>query len=283
MSPTNPSPIRRIRAAELLATESAQRTALPRFAAALRRAVDPAGGVSHTERAALLGVPSSRRGFLRLGGVTVAAGAVLVACGDADDAGVNRSGVTPGPSEGTIPEPQPSAALDTTLLATAGSLEALAVAAYDAVLEADWLGSADLNSVAALFRDQHAEHLDAVSAATRDAGATPYTNPNPFLAENVVDPAVAEVAALDDDDERTTATINLAIAIEDIAAQTYTSAGGLFSTPELRQAGMSIGAVEARHISVLLGALAEPQVPFAFGRTVNAVGEEALVTPTSSS
>jgi hypothetical protein len=42
---------------------------------------------------------------------------------------------------------------------------------------------------------------------------------------------------------------------------------------------MSIGAVEARHVSVLLGALQEPAAPFPFARTVNAVDEAAFITP----
>jgi hypothetical protein len=53
----------------------------------------------------------------------------------------------------------------------------------------------------------------------------------------------------------------------------------LFSAAELREAGMSIGAVEARHVSVLLGALQEPAAPFPFARTVNAVDEAAFITP----
>ena len=258
-----------------------QRDALPRFSRALRRAADPDSGTSTEEQAALLGLPHSRRGFLRLGGLSVAASAFLVSCGlgsSTDEVDITRTGPTIEPSSGTVPAPTPGPELDLTLLLTAGSLEALAIATYDTALEAGWLGSPALDEVARLFRDQHTEHLAAVSAATRSVGGTPYEEPNPFLFDNVVSPAAESIAALEPADQPL-ATLNLAYTLEDVAAQTYTSAGGLFSAAELREAGMSIGAVEARHVSVLLGALQEPAAPFPFARTVNAVDEAAFITP----
>jgi len=263
---------------QLRAADTEQRGALPRFVRALRRSSDPDSNTSAAEQGALLGVPHSRRGFLRLGGITVAASAVLVACGSPDsDTTIIRTGPTPGESSATPPRLEPSTELSTTLLLTAGSIEALAIAAYDAALSNNWLGDTTLNSVARLFRDQHAEHLDAVSAATRQLGETPYTDPNPFLFDNVVAPAVDSITALEPEDQQL-ATLELAYTLEDVAAQTYTSAGGLFNSAELRQAGMSIGAVEARHVSVLLSVLGEPAAPFAFGRTINAVDEDAFIT-----
>jgi hypothetical protein len=263
---------------QLRTARTEQREAMPRFTRALRRATDPDSDTLAAEQAALLGVPHSRRGFLRLGGITVAASAVLVACGSSESGTeITRTGPTPKPSSATIPSLEPSDDLNVTLLLTAGSLEALAIATYQAALDGNWLRSATLNEVARLFRDQHQEHLDTVSAATRALGETPYTEPNPFLFDNVVGPAAESIAALESQDQQL-ATLELAYTLEDVAAQTYTSAGGLFSTSELRQAGMSIGAVEARHISVILSALEEPAVPFAFGRTVNAVDEAAFIT-----
>ena len=258
-----------------------QRDALPRFSRALRRAADPDSGTSAEEQAALLGLPHSRRGFLRLGGLTVAASAFLVSCGlgsSTEEVNITRTGPTLAPSSNTVPAPTPGPELDLTLLLTAGSLEALAIATYDAAIEAGWLGSPALDDVARLFRDQHTEHLGAVSDATRSVGGTPYEEPNPFLYENVVRPAAEKIAGLEPADQ-TLEAMNLAYTLEDVAAQTYTSAGGLFSSAQLRQAGMSIGAVEARHISVILSALEEPAAPFPFARTVNAVDEAAFITP----
>jgi hypothetical protein len=263
---------------QMRAADAEQRGALPRFARALRRTSDPDSGTPAAEQGALLGVPHSRRGFLRLGGLTVAASAVLVACGSSDsETGLIRTGTMPGESTATPPKLEPSAELNTTLLLTASSLEALAIAAYEAALENNWLDDSTLNSVARLFRDQHSEHLALVVSATEALGVTPYTEPNPFLFDNVVAPAVDSITALEPEDQQL-ATMELAYTLEDVAAQTYTSAGGLFDSAELRQAGMSIGAVEARHVSVLLSALGEPAAPFAFGRTINAVDEDAFIT-----
>jgi hypothetical protein len=263
---------------QLRAADAEQRGALARFSRSVRRSSDPGSKTATVDQAALLGVPHSRRGFLRLGGITVAASAVLVACGSpGSDEAVIRTGTMPDESTATPPTQEPSAEFNVTLLLTAGSLEALAIAAYDAALSNNWLGDSTLNSVARLFRDQHTEHLEVVSAATRSLGETPYTEPNPFLFDNVVAPAVDSITALEPEDQQL-ATLELAYTLEDVAAQTYTSAGGLFDSAELRQAGMSIGAVEARHLSVLLSVLGEPAAPFAFGRTINAVDEEAFIT-----
>ena len=266
---------------QLRSAAAEQRAALPRFAAGLRRATDPGSNTPIAEQAELLGVPHSRRGFLRIGGLSVAASAFLVSCGlgsGTSEPQVNRTGEEPPPSDAKVPEPEIGAELDTTLLLTASSLEALAVFTYDTALENNWLGTDPaLISVAELFRDQHTEHGDVVQAATRSLGATPWTEPNPFLLDNVIGPAAATIGELEPE-AQPLAVLNLAYQLEDIAAQTYTSAGGLFSSAELRSAGMSIGAVEARHVSVILTALEEPGAPFPFGRTAGAVEEAALIT-----
>jgi hypothetical protein len=263
---------------QLRAAEDEQRAALPRFANALRRAFDPDGGASTGERASLLGMPSSRRGFFRIGGLTVAASAVLVACAsDAEEPGIAKTGPSIPESTAKTPGLQPSADLDSTLLLTAGSLEALAVEVYSQVIDNGWIEAAALVEAANLFRDQHAQHLETISGAARGIGATPYTEPNPYLLENVVQPAVTAAESAGDD-ERVASVLELAYTLENVAAQTYTLAGGLFTTPDLRQAGMSIGAVEARHVAVLLGALEEPQAPFAFGRTAAAAPEPSFIT-----
>lgn len=263
---------------QLRLANSEQREALPLFRRALRRSSDPEAGVDPREQAALLGVPHSRRGFLRLGGVTVAASAVLVACGSDDTTvSVTRTGDAITKSTAEPPSLEPGAELDVTLLLTASSIESLAIAAYDDVLANGWLGDAALNQAAELFRDQHIEHREVIDAAVRGLGETPYNEPNPFLLDNVVAPAAAEIAALEPGDQQLEA-LELALQLEDVAAQTYTSAGGLFTSPDLRQAGMSIGAVEARHVAVILGVLEYPQAPFAFGRTTGAVAEDAFIT-----
>lgn len=262
---------------QLRQADAEQRAALPRFGAALRRAFDPTSTTSRTERAELVGFTADRRGFLRIGGMTVAASAILVACGSGPGEDVAQTGGTLA-EELTPLEPEIGRELDVDLLLTATSLEALAVAAYGTVLDEGLLTDSTLTSVATLFRDQHTEHQDVLAQTTRDLGETPYTDPNPYLSVNVLEPAVAGLASLEGD-ELTTAVLDLAYLLENTAAQTYAWATSLLSEAELRQAAMSIGGVEARHISVLLGALEQPQVPFGLMKVGAHVPEDSFITP----
>ena len=66
--------------------------------------------------------------------------------------------------------------------------------------------------------------------------------------------------------------------LEEIASETYQSAVGLLSTPELRQTTMSIGGVEARHQAILAMFIdgGDPN-PYAFQPLDAAAGEEFFV------
>jgi len=258
-----------------------QRQALPRWRRALRFGFDPANNVSVEERARLVGAPTSRRDLFRLGGTTLAAGAVLAACGASDDETMTlpQTGSLPPTQSSTTTAPA-SRETDQILVVTAQSLELLAVQTYDAALDSDALGTPALRDVAELFRDQHREHAELLAALGRDdLGVSAVTEPNAYLDEMVVQPALAELAESETDEERERGALELALLLEDSAQQTYVVTTGEFSTAELRQASISIGAVEARHVSVILGALAEPQVPFALARTAGAVPEEAYLGP----
>jgi hypothetical protein len=259
---------------QLRASELDHRAAMPAFARALRRAVDPSGGADPAATGALLGIPTNRRGFLRVGGMSVAAGAILVGCSS------KKKEVT---ITGELPDPEPtpygltpSEDLDLTLVRTASSIEALAIASYDAVLTNGWLGDPALDEVATLFRGHHQDHLDVLTDVADDLGGEGYDQPNPFLQTNVIDPAVAKLAEVEGAELRLAA-LGLAYTLENTAAQTYTRAAGLLTTAELRQGVMAIGASEARHITVLLTARNEPAVPFAVLPIGAAVGESAFV------
>jgi hypothetical protein len=254
-----------------------QREALPRWDEALKRSFDPDAPVSGEAKAAAVGLNTSRRQLFRLGGLTLAAGAVLAACsGEEDDAVQVPVGSIP-PGESTTTTAPASQELDITLVLTASSVEALAIAAYDAALEADAFEDSVLVSTAELFRDQHQEHLGLLSGVARQLGATPYEEPNPYLQVEVVDPALADLAAVEGI-ERQTEAVNLAIALESAAEDTYVFASGSLSDATLRQGIMSIGGVEARHVAVLLGVQREPQVPFPLARTLGAVPPESYIT-----
>lgn len=252
---------------QLRASREDQRLAIPAWKDALARVFAPGSGVSHTEKAQLLGVPT-RRQALKLGGVTVVGAAVLAACGSDDPDGAGDGGT----DTSVAPMGGPAAAsdLDLTLLRTATSLEISAVDTYQAAIDSGLVTTAAIAEAATLFQEQHQEHADLLAVATVDAGGQAYEDPNPFVQENVIDPALE---ALTDE----ISVVSFAKELEDVAAQTYAFAAGALSAPALRQAIMTIGGVEARHAAVLAGVLDEAQVPVAFLPTDAAVGEDAFV------
>lgn len=253
---------------------------MSRWRRALDHIFDPDTDVSRADKAAFLGVPN-RRQFLRIGGLTIAGSALLVACGGDDDdsagdtttsaAGASSSTTAGG---GTTSTTAPAGSeMDLTLLRTASSIEVLAVNAYQAAIDSGLVTDAAVGAAATLFQSQHMDHGAALQAQTESLGGEAYTDPNPFLQENVVDPALAAVT-----DQLSV--VQLALDLENAAAQTYTLAGGLLSTPTLRQIIMSIGGVEARHLAVLRGVVdgaGVAQVPVGFMPTEDAAPEESFV------
>ena len=166
----------------------------------------------------------------------------------------------------------PGQEVDVTFLRTAQSVEVLAVDTYQTALDSGLLTTPALADTIRLFQEQHREHAGLLSATTIDAGGTPYDEPNSYLAEKVVDPAVAGLS-----DESTV--VALALELENTAAQTYVFAAEVLSVPALRQGIMSIGGVEARHISVLYTVQEQPPVPFPFMPARARVPADGYVPP----
>jgi hypothetical protein len=263
------------------AIDAAHRPLMAKWRSALDQIFDPANRhrPDATQRAAVLGVPD-RRQFLRIGGLAVAGSAILVACGsDEDDSvssttttGAETTSTTAGPETTTTSAPD-GAELDLTLLRTASSIEILAINAYQAAVDSGLVTDQAVADAAVLFQTQHEDHNAALQAQTETLGGEPYTEPNPYLQENVVGPALEAVT-----DQLSV--VQLALDLENAAAQTYALAGGLLSTPELRQTIMSIGGVEARHAAVLYAVVdgaGVAQVPVPFMPTEGAAPEESFV------
>lgn len=253
------------------------------FAHALDEAFDPDSGTDEAGKARLVGLPD-RRGFLRLGGLSVAASAVLVACVNDTKTPVQlaQTGTLPAPTTtSSIPNPG-NPDTDATLVLTALSIERLAIAAYQAALDNGWLVTPLLQDVARYFQDQHKDHAGLLaSTATRlgqksDEAAVPA---NAFLNKEVVEPAIELIKGAGGGEPAQKETLTLALGLEDAAQQTYTKAGGILTTPTLRQAIMSIGSIEAKHYSVLAGVLGLTQVPFAFGHVNMAAPADSYIAP----
>jgi hypothetical protein len=252
---------------QLRDTDRAHQASMPLARRAFRRAFDPTSATSAAEQAELLGVP--RRAVLS-GGLVLGAGLVLAACGGGSDEQIPVTGSVPAaPDSSTTTQPG-SAETNVVLLKTAQSIELLAIDEYGKALDSDLLETPAVIQTVELFRTQHEEHADLIGATLRDLGQSPVTEPNAYLYENAVVPAQETLT-----DETTV--LELALALENTAAGTYVKATPVFTTPELRQAGMSIGGVEARHVALLHLVLEQSPVPTPFFRTAAAAPEQAYV------
>ena len=138
---------------------------------------------------------------------------------------------------------------DLVLARTAASLEKLAIDTYGAA--AALLTTQAVRDAATMFAGHHRMHLDALNGVITGAGGKAVTEMNQAVYDALVKPAV-DAAKTEAD------AVNLAIQLEEAAAQTYVFAGGALSTPQLHSTIMTIGGVEARHAAVLrMAALAQ--------------------------
>lgn len=209
---------------------------------------------------------STRRHALRIGGLGIAASALLAACSDDDEA--------PPPDTSPLEDEEAvarSPEMDIVLANTALSLAILAVDAYQIILESPLLERATFSDAAALFQSHHAEHRDALAATVEAAGETPFTTANPVVKVALVDPLVVAAAGEGD-------LVRLAYDLEQAAAQTYVYAATALSTPQLRSRVMTIGGIASRHATVLdaLGELGNDRP--AFSSSTNPLPEDAMVT-----
>jgi rubrerythrin len=249
---------------QLREADRANAAAMPRWREVLARITGGDDRYSVDDKAAILGVPSpSRRQLFKFGGAAIIGAAVLAACGSDDDdngAGAPTSPSTTGatPTTGAPATTQPpdtttpGGSQDLVLARTAASLEKLAVDTYGAA--GALLTTQAIKDAATMFAEHHQLHLDALNGAITGAGGQAVTTMNQADYDALVRPAVAAATTEMD-------AVNLALQLEEAAAQTYVFAGGALSTPELRSTIMTIGGVEARHAAVLrMAALA--QSPF---------------------
>lgn len=251
---------------ERRAIDRANDAALRAQATVLSAAFEDEGETSADDRAQLLLGGLARRRFLTVGGFSVAAAAVLAACGGGSaDTNVPQAGQTPVTTG--LPTRNYN---DVVLLRTAASLERNAVAAYGAAVG---LLSGATKAAAETFAEHHEAHALALDDQTKKLGGQAYTQPNPVVDERVLKPALANVKTDVD-------ALWLAHALEEVAAHTYQTVVPLLSKPALRQAIMAIGSVEARHATVLAKVLGASLAPTGTG--LNAAGPTTTAPATTA-
>ena len=111
---------------------------------------------------------------------------------------------------------------DLVLARTAASLEQLAVDAYGAA--GALLTTRPIKRAATLFAEHHQLHLDALNGAITGAGGEAVTMRNQAVYDALVKPAI-DAARTESD------AVNLALQLEEAAAQTYVFAGGHYPRP----------------------------------------------------
>lgn len=210
------------------------------------RSLDP-----QTVRAAIDPRTFDRRTLLRTGGLTISLGALLAACG-------GSSLSTEGPGRIGVAEPTPTLptepVTDLVLLRTAQSLEYTALDVYALAASTSALNSEQIQLVEAIVAD-HTDHAATLGQVITGAGGEEFTCANPFIVSRVVEPVVA---ALEGSDDLTRDLLNIAFAVETLAASTYQLFITLLTDQALRSAALEIGDDEARHTAALAIAIGGP-------------------------
>ena len=137
--------------------------------------------------------------------------------------------------------------MDVQMLQTAASIENLAVATYDTALTLDFIGGGSANAVVKAFvektKEQHQQHAEAFNAAATRLGGKAQDQPDPVLlgVVNNAKPSLTGPAQV----------VDLALQLEDGAAQTYVANTGTYSNKNARSVAASIMGVEAQHVAIL--------------------------------
>lgn len=239
-----------------------QAAAVAVMPAAVEQLLDPASGATEADKTSFLGVPT-RRSFL-IGSSVVAASAIIAACSKKKPGQIPVTAPLPDASASTTTTMPGSPATDLVLLRTAQSIEALAVDTYAKALASGLVTTPAIIDAIKLFSAQHQEHAAALNGPITSAGGTVVTTPNQYLLDAAVTKELSELT-----DEKSV--LVLARDLENIAAQTYTEASYVITVPALRSAAMTIGNVEARHITVLNLALGYAPVPLPVMATAKAI------------
>jgi hypothetical protein len=178
----------------------------------------------------------NRRKFVMFGGAAIATSAVIAACKGATP----PVSVAPPTSATTVLVGSPR---DLALLNTAISLEALAQAVYTEVVAGTLVTTSTTQDLLKLFQTQHGEHQDELTRTVSAAGGKPFTQANPVIMAQVVQPRLAALKTEAD-------VVSLAYDLEHMLAATCQAGVGTFDHATLNTLLIQIGAIEARHCAL---------------------------------
>ncbi|MHB8220153.1 MAG: ferritin-like domain-containing protein [Acidimicrobiales bacterium] len=213
--------------------------------------------------------PTSRRAFLLGSGGIIGAGALAAACSTSSSSSTRTSAT--GASNSASSQSQLSG--DLAVAALAASLENLAVYAYGAAISAAKAGKLGtvppaISQFAVTVRTQHTQHAAAWNAILTAAGKKRVTVTDPKLTPTV-NQKFAQVTNV-------TELGQLALLLENIAAQTYQAEASKLRSSRAVAVASTIQPVEMQHAAILYYVLGEyPGIqsssgPLAFNPTTQA-------------
>ena len=156
----------------------------------------------------------TRRQAFKIGGLTVSLAALVAACGEdlQGDSSPGRVGYAP-----PITDPPEYAVDDAVLLRTASSLEYTAISVYEQALEIGGLDDSGKALVERLIAN-HQAVADEMGALTEAEGGVAWVCSNSWLDDRLILPVLEAIKASDDP---TRDVLNLAVALENLAASTH--------------------------------------------------------------
>ena len=217
--------------------------------------------------------PLARRGFL-VGGMGVGAALALAACSSSSSGSASSSSSAAAGSSGSASASSASKYTgDLKVVALATALENQAVGAYQAALSAATAGKlGTVPPAVATFvqtaMSQHQDHAKAWNAVLSGAGVPTITNV-PLSNQAATLQALGAVTTVG-------GVANLALELENQAAQTYLFAAGNVSSAGGISTAASIAPVEAMHAAILQFVLGEYPVPDSFLGTSKAASASLL-------
>ncbi len=194
-----------------------------------------------------LGDPVSRRKFMALGGGSAAAAAFLAACGD-DSSTNTTTGSTAASGGGDSLVEEEFGKGDAGILNYALTLEYLESAFYADVVSSGLFKGSDLATIKK-FGEEEDEHVEALTAAVKSAGAKPAPKPKTKFPL-----------------ESAKSVLELAGTVENLGAAAYLGQAGYIKSGSVLAAALSIHSVEGRHaaaLNTLLGKSITPDGAFA--------------------
>jgi hypothetical protein len=211
---------------------------------------------------------ATRRTFLMGVGATLGVVA-LAACGKSSSL-ASGGGTTATTAAGSSGGAGQNLTGDLAVAALAASLENLAVATYQAGLDAATAGKLGavppaVATFAKTAQQQHKDHAGAWNAILTSAGKQAITGVDKTVNDGVVQPAFAQVKDV-------VGLAKLALSLEDVAAATYLSGISVLTDNGAIKIAASIQPVEMQHAAILNFVLGNYPVPDSFAKTDGARG-----------